>query len=582
MITNPLRMTVHRKDLLWLLAGFLVVAVLGAMEDWYGRFEYYGDAISYLEISRAITHGDWTLTFSPYWSLGYPLILVATRWMFPSGLEGEWTAIHVVNLLIFLAAYAGFLRLLKVSMSYLARVSGEDAAGSSPRSAYVLGTTIFILLQLLIKNVSQISPDLLVSCLFFLATTEGLIFALRPRRGTAVRLGLLMGLGYIAKAAFLPLSAMLFCVAALHVVTRPAGERMATFCKLAWALPAFALVALPYIVALSMNVGFFTLGETGSLNYAWSVNHLPSWTHWQGGPEPLGRPIHPTQMVLTDPHVFVFAEPFHVTYPPWFNSFYWYEGYHRYFDWKNQLDACKYNFLHLSRFFLRGPETLVGVAMMGVAFFLLKERRTWWRRVLKLWPLYLPSVLAIGVYLCVVVEPRYVVGFLIILLTTPFLALLVPTRLVAKEVAGVMVFFVVIGSAGFLAETERPALHRLAHGESYTAEEKWQTGLYLIHSGVTPGEKVAMVGPAGTPNCTWAYISGVHIVAEIGDNVVAPREQQADFIIFTHILEKQKIVFDLFRRAGASLVVVLDVDEAGMEGDGWEHVPGTHVWVHRL
>jgi len=75
----------------------LVVVGAASVEDWYGRFDYGPDAISYLEISKAISHGDWTLALSPYWSIGYPLVLSAMRRLFPEGPQGEWTAVHVVK-----------------------------------------------------------------------------------------------------------------------------------------------------------------------------------------------------------------------------------------------------------------------------------------------------------------------------------------------------------------------------------------------------------------------------------------------------------------------------------------------------
>jgi hypothetical protein len=44
--------------------------------------------------------------------------------------------------------------------------------------------------------------------------------------------------------------------------------------------------------------------------------------------------------------------------------------------------------------------------LVALGLFFLKERRVWWKRVLALWPFYLPSIFAIVFYLGVVVEPR--------------------------------------------------------------------------------------------------------------------------------------------------------------------------------
>jgi hypothetical protein len=563
------------------LASLLVVG-LGALDDWYGRFDYAADAISYLDVSKAIQDGDWTLAFSPYWSVGYPAILAAVRWMFPAGPQGEWTAIHALNLAIFIATYLSFLHLLRVTLATHSRVDGVETAASNPALVYILGTAFFLLLQLMIGNVARVNPDLLVSGVFFLATAESLRFLFQPRIGTALVLGLLMGFGYILKAVFLPLSVMLLLVVLVRISSRWRVGRTAMISKLAWALPAMAVLAAPYIVAISIAAGFFTLGETGSLNYAWNVNHLPFYTHWQGGPAPLGTPVHPTQLLLRNPHVFAFAEPFHVTYPPWFNPCYWYTGYHHVFSFRNQLEAVKGNLVLLRHFVLRGPRAIGTTLLVSLSLIFLRERKVWWKRVLTLWPLYLPSILAIVFYLGVVVEPRYLVGFLIIVLTTPFVALFAPTRLVSRGTAFVIVLLVSLGCAAVLMENEQEALRRFVHHENYLDDDQWRTGLYLSQIGVHAGDKVAsVVAVGGGMHCTWAEVSGTQVVAEIGENSFAPADEDKDFRSFTQDPAAQQTVLELFRQAGAKIVVVIGAGQP-IQGVGWERVPGTAMWFHRL
>jgi hypothetical protein len=557
----------------------LLVAALGTWEDWFGRFDYAGDAISYLDIAKAIRHGEWSLALNPYWSIGYPMILAATRWMFPSGPQGEWLGIHVVNLVIFLATYVSFLYLLKVTMAYLAGVIGLGSAGPHGRFVFTIGSSIFILLQLLVGNVSRVNPDLLVSGAFFLLTALALQFCLRPSVKIAVLMGVLAGLGYVLKAAFLPESATVFFTVLLYGLTRLPGERLPAVSRLAWALPAMALVILPYVAALSEVLGAFTLGESGSLNYAWSVNGLPHWDNWQGGSAQLGMPVHPSHLLLRNPPIFAFAEPFPVTYPPWYNSFYWYEGYRHFFSVEKQLSAVRFNFDILRSFCLRGPRSLAVVALVATGIFLLKDRHVWWKRLLALWPLYLPSIIAIGLYLLVVIELRYVVGFLIVLLSALFLPLFVPTPLVGKRVGLMLAVLVAVISVTVLAANNRDVIGRAIHHQSYTDAEQWRVGLYLAQSKVRSGEKVALArntGPVG-----WAYIGDVHIVAEMGNSTFDREDGKRDFELFTKSPEIQQTAFKLFRQAGAVLVVAYDV-EGPLAGQGWEPVPGTQSWIHRL
>lgn len=568
---------------LWpgILSALLVVG-LGAVSDWYARSDYMTDAISYLDISTAIRDGNWLLVFNPYWSIGYPLVLTATRWMFPPGPQGEWTAIHVVNLVIFVSTYLSFVYLLKMAQAYLARINGVEEFGPGSGFVLAIGTAFFLLLQLMIETVARVNPDLLVSGVFFLGTAVSLQFSLNPRIKTAILLGLILGFGYLVKAIFLPIAAFLLLGLLLLILTRSRAERPAMISKIAWVLPAMAVLTVPYIAALSMTVGFFTLGETGNLNYAWNVNHLPAATHWQGGTADAGKPIHPTQMVLQSPHVFVFPEPFHVTYPPWFNPFYWYQGYHRHFSIGNQLAALKKNLSFLEHFFVRGPRAMAALFLVALSLFFFKQRVVWWKRLLALWPIYLPSILAMGGYTMVVIEPRYLVGFWLVLLTMPFVALFAPTSLLSRRVAYAMTILVALVCAGVLAENQKETFLRAIHHETYLVNNQWKAGLYLNQIGVKPGEKVASVH--GGMVCTWAKVSGVQIVAElplIGVDSVGQDKLEDDYQLFARDPAVQQTVFALFKQAGATLVVMLDADEPP-QGADWQPVPGTDWWIHRL
>jgi hypothetical protein len=571
----------HRaRDLGW---GFLLMALvigMGAMEDWYGRFDYAGDAISYLDISNAIAHGEWHLALNPYWSIGYPLLVTATRWLFPAGPQGEWLAVHVVNLIVFVVTYVGFLYLLRMTAAHLARGEGIEPPPLIGFPLLAVGTSIFLLMQLLIGNVSRVSPDLAVSGAFFWLTGLSLRLVLQPRLGTAVVMGLLMGIGYVLKAIFLPIAAV-FLVVVLYRSCLKRSEQFSLMLKLGAALAMLALIAVPYITANSMAFGRFTMGESGGLNYAWSVEGLPHWTHWQGGPAGYGTPVHPTEMVSANPPVFVFQEPFHVTYPPWFNPVYWYEGYHSHFSLRNQLTASRSNLSYLWHFLFRGPISMAAAVGAVIALGFLKERKSWWSRVVALWPLYVPSLLANGVYLLITVEPRYVVGFLIVILTVPFIPLFAPTPLVSRKVGWVLVLVVAVGSAAFLGENQRPMLGRAIRLQSYTSDEQWRLGLYLAEAGVRPGDQVASVKVGDDMLCTWAHVAGVHLVAEIGNDAFDPAGQDADFQLFSDDPAVQGKDCDLFRQAGASMVVAPEVSGA-MKGAGWEQVVGTQAWIKRL
>jgi hypothetical protein len=568
----------------------LVVLIFGLLEGRFGRYDYTGDSISYLDVAQAIRHGEGALAFSPYWSIGYPFLLAATRWMFPAGPEGEWVSVHVVNLVVFLATYLAFLHFLKAATAYTARIQGAEITG--PVSGFVLasGTALFLLWELISDNVSRISPDLLISLVFFLVTATSLRFCLQPRRASAIQLGLLMGAGYLIKAIFLPVSFCVLGVIFLHTLTRPRADRLSAITRLAWAIPALALLAIPYMAAVSMTIGQFTLGESGSLNYAWNVNGLLGYEHWQGGPAAFGTPIHPTHLLLKNPPVFAFAEPFHVTYPPWFNAFYWYDGYHHFFELRYQVAAFKRNFRRLLEIFFDTPhspvKSAVALMVLTASTCFLKDTRLFWRRLLALWALYLPSLAGVGIYLLVFIEVRYVVGFFIVLLITPFLVLFGPTPLVGRKGAyAITALVLVISIVGLVIDQRKTGtLERIAEHQPFTSTDQWRTGLYLAGAVTHPGEKVAAVSVGNHSNHasrTWARASGVLIVAEMGNDAYDPDEQRQDFSLFVNDASVQQTVFALFRQAGADLVVARDVGDT-IAGPGWEPIPGTQSWYHRL
>jgi len=577
-------MNPRTKNLLTAFAVTLVVIGFGTLEDWFGRYFYGSDAISYLDMSKAISRGDWTLALNPYWSIGYPLILSVTRWIFPYDFQGEWMAVHVVNLVIFIATYVSFLYFLRVATIYAAKVNGAgDEGDGDGRNGflYVIGSSIFLLLHLLVRMVSRIGPDLLVSCVFFLLMAACLQFCLKPNAKTAVLFGLLMGLGYIVKAILLPIAVIVFSLMLLHVLTRPYAERLPTISKLALALPAMFVLAVPYIAGMSVTLGSLTLGESGSLNYAWNVNGLPHWDDWKGGPDPFGTPLHPTQLLLKNPPVFGFAEPFHVTYPPWFNAYYWYEGYHRYFNFRNQISNMKSNFSTMQELYFGGPRAIAAFALFVIGLLCLKERQIWWKRLIATWPLFLPSIAAIGVYLVVFVEARYLAGFLTILLTSLLLPFFVPTLLFPRWIGYVLAIFIAVGSVLIILENQKDVVGRVIRNQPYTRDEQWRIGFYLAQSGLHPGDKVASVKVGNGSLCGWAYMNGLRIVAEIGNDAFDPRDQEKDFELFTGSPEVQQTVFDAFKQAGAVAVVVLDVN-GPIQGAGWERIPGTQSWVHRI
>jgi hypothetical protein len=572
-------------SLLYVLLALPILA-LGAIEGWYKRTFYTTDAISYLDISRAIPRHEWKLVFNPLWSSGYPFLIAIMRAFFPRDARGDWAAIHVVNLAILLFAYGTFLWLLRSFRPDL-----PAGADNHERFLLLAGVCIFLCTELCINGVSRVSPDPLVDGLFFAAMGASLRLLRKPSSaGLAILLGAILGVGYLAKAIFLPASAIILVVTAIALKVK---KQKAVSLLLSAAV--FALFAIPYAVELSHSVGRFTLGDAGTLNYAFHVNLLPRYTNWQGGPEGYGTPIHPTRLLMKNPNFYEFGEPYHNTYPPFGNAVYWYEGYRHFWSPKYQAAAMVRNTYYLASVLLHQPVSYAIAGAIIALFFLLRERREWGARTLTYRPFSLPPLLLIGSYIFVHLEDRYIASFLAVLGLLPFVSLCASQRKIAGNVRSLILAMLVSATALSFVTADRVAFVRALHHRSYLEDSEWTQAAYLRQTGLVPGDKV---GAIGGPNaeCTWAYVDGLRIVAELGGapydaHPVGPHSHwwangtgspdSSPQMFWNSSPEAQAKILNLFEQAGA-VAILAPAKSPDASVPGWERIPDSTVWVHRF
>ena len=86
------------RVLFWCLA-----VVLGALHVWAHRNDLNPDSVSYIEMAEAAVRSSWHALASAYWSPLYPTLLsVSFRILHPS-MYWEFTVVHVVNFVVYLA-----------------------------------------------------------------------------------------------------------------------------------------------------------------------------------------------------------------------------------------------------------------------------------------------------------------------------------------------------------------------------------------------------------------------------------------------------------------------------------------------
>jgi hypothetical protein len=572
----------------FVILSWLVLAVLGAVQGLYGRVIYANDAIAYLDVSRAITAGDWVGALNPMWSPGYPLLVALARSLAPATAEGEWYAITVLNLVIFLATYWAWRFLIRSAIGfYRPSALGMENHPVAVWSAWWL----FVGCCLALQNVSNVLPDLLVTAYFLLGTALTLQLIAKGRIRDGLLFGLVLGTGVWIKGALLTFAVFLFLVAALGCVAR--RER--------WLPIALAAaVYFPFLVLLaagmSWSYGQFTLGATGPLNYAFHVNHMPHWYHWQGG-EPFGMPVHPSPPRIPGLPVFAFG-PSHVTYAPYENIAYWYQGFHQFFSLRLQFLAFLRSGYHFAAAIRDHPIFLGVLAALIVSLIRLDWRRAVFAAAWSGWPMFVPALLGFGAYFAVSIEERYLVPFALVFGLLPFAPLLEENLTARRALAIALTFvFTFAGLAQywrFGSDTVRPAV---ANADFHDAPQ-WRLAAGLQSRGLRPGDPVAIInGLTASDRYHWAYVDHLPIVAEFGalpfrtapaehtrfdSDQTEPANQDFAKLFWQDLTDAQRsAVIEAFRAAGARAVISLSTPVVPTDPD-WTRVSGTDKWLYEF
>jgi hypothetical protein len=532
--------------------------VLGLVHTWAGRYAMNLDGISYLDLGDSFAQHDWANALNAWWSPLYPWTLgIVVNWVKPSP-KFEFPLVHIVNFFIFLATLAAFRFCLHRFLEYSRKTIASDSeVRPLPEwSLILLGYATFLWASLEVVSVYGVGPDLAV--MLCICLVGGALLGLRqnPSLLRFVLFGLVLGIGYWVKTILLPLGIVsLLC----SYLWKPPSRSWRL--GIAAAIVVFLCATTPLILLLSNKKGRFTIGETGKLNYARYVFPRMSWANWQGEIPGGGKPVHPTRQIMTNPAVFEFDGPVTGTYPPWTDPSYWNEGVQPRFKLKPQLQVLADTVPSEARILLREQPDLI----VGVIVFALLSGQLWWAELCKLWPLLAICLVGMAAYVPLVVNDRYLGGFVLLL----FLAVLVAVRLRPTDqrcAAYVVVAVFVTMSLSTLDLTVRYATHHLINsgaGPNSTMEDL-ATADQLTRWGTRPGDKVAVVSDGG-PGIYWARLAKLRIVAEAdGDG------ENKNFWSLSD--ETKHRAYHALASAHAGLVVARCPPKAV---EGWEQISGT-------
>jgi hypothetical protein len=365
--------------------------------------------MSYLDLSDAVTRGDWRRLLDLYWSPGYPVLVGVARLLTGAGAGAEIAVVHAVNFLGFVAMLAGFEYLLRgvlaicVSRSPLSERWGEAIAYG-----------LFAVLAFTMTPLELTTPDLFsdAAILFAFGALLRLQRAAESGARTAIVLGVALGLGALMKSFLIPWAFV--CWVILGIAWRKNGVR-----HIAIAIVAWAVFVVPWSVALSIKAGRPTFGDAGRLTYGWFVNMVDAPS--EGGVPPGARTLN-TERILPGvgvPGDSPYADPMWAD-PSRFNL-----DIIPQFRLSDQLKTLKVFFV----FYVQNFAPLLVLVLLVVAAPRGAQRESW--RIG--WPVYVAAAGGLLAYAMVLVTTRYVMPFvlvitLVLLATIPLARRLVPFK----------------------------------------------------------------------------------------------------------------------------------------------------------
>ncbi len=580
----------------------------------YDGYQIDGDAVAYMDLGDLLRAHHWAGIVNGYWHPMYPAFLALGHTIFRATLATELRAYYFVNFGIFLlgmvAAVCFTDSLARLREQGTVTPASQDRSPGTPtgnreqrasesasqRVSYLLDRTTlrYLGIALLViasqreLSMGKIRPDALLQAFLLLAIAALLRHLANGRLRYAALMGVALGCAYLTKS-FAFVFAFL-CILALavfrwiwlkHSPVRILGASLV-------ALLCFAVVAGPYVAALSIQRGRFDFGDSGALNYAWYVGgtekmHLQPYQTGQFGSSEVDLK-HPERELLHSPLILSYAEMPYGTYPDWFDTTYWNEQIKPHFRLGDDIPRAARNCVLVGRYLFNHPEALVLLALLLVLGARMKPE---WKPTSQkrdahpnqqagrgprdvghpaFW--LVPLLLGIsiwGIYAIVNTEERYVtVAYLNIILSL-FAALRLPQ---SQSQAESQPAHSAAADLRFTASALILLLALLATGESLRTVFEDRRQLSLVKSpggwysptmahaaealeslGVKPGDSVACSGHTACLNDPyWARLAGVRILTEIYDpETPVPR--------FLAALPNRDQAIEVVRGQGAKVLV---------------------------
>jgi hypothetical protein len=543
------------------LGAFAIIAVVGALRLWVGRYSMNPDGMCYLDLGDAFFHRKWFDAVNAYWSPLYAWLLGAALFVARPSRWWEFPVAHGVNFLIYLAAFFCFEFFLRSLRDDLRLEAGYRNGASrwtlSEQSLFAIGYALFLWSSLELITIWDFSPDLTVATLVYLIA--GLLLRIRHRNSFRlyIVLGVVLGFAYLTKAVMFPLG---FAFILIGLFCVPRQKRLG---YLLLVTSCFLAVSAPWLVALSRAKGRLTFGDSGRLNYSSLVSPGGRVINWQGAPPGSGIPVHATRQLLKNPPLYEFATPVGGTYPPSFDPSYWNEGRSWTFNLRSQLSAMKEHVLMYAELLLRSQAGLFAGALTLILVGGIATRAA----ILNKWPLFAMCFAAMGLYSLVHAETRFVGAYVVLF----WMAILFSVRLGSREARRMAEYLALAVVITVLLSVADGTVRAVIAGGPYSALDQIIVADDLEKIGLRAGERVAVLGDGNWSY--WARSGKLKIVSTI----MSPDTPA----FWTENAEQREQVHRLFASTGAKAVVTTKppTTDAGV---GWQQIGSSAYYIRWL
>jgi hypothetical protein len=546
-------MTTRARIVLAALRAFVLLVGAGAL--WLARDGLNADGIAYLDASDVYLGGGWPASGTGYWSPLYPTLLAGARFVLGTGPGRELAITQAVNFAVFVLAFAS-LEFLVHSVRAATRLRQPFGAPPNDFTWRVLVYALFIVVTVGWIRVWMVTPDMCVAAIVF--ATAGVSVRIAGGRAgwpSVTALGVLLALGYLAKAALFPYGFVV--LATLAVVLR----RRQQLHRIAVAALVFLALSAPQVIYASRLKGAPTFSDVGRLTYLWFIADVPgpvssSFRLPARLPSPEAK--HQTLVTLdrttgAHPAVYDIDAPVPGTLPVWYDAGYWYRG-----VTAPLLPA------RIVRAIVRHGRVYVemfGMLLVGTlaaAF----TRRVTWPDALATRPavvLVLPALAVLAMYALVLVQDRYVAPFALLL----FAGLVPPwaTDELSRRVR--------VGLATGALVAVALVIHGARVDATYwrgAARARANVVTDLAGRGIGPGSRVAFIGEAY--DALWARQARLRFVSLV-PLAEAPRFWELDgagrAAVMAHMQEQ-----------GATAIIA-ESPALGVNIDGWDRLPSAGV-----